>query len=174
MFFVFLIIFIAVAAVFISRQPAEFCITRSITISAPASAIFPQANNLHNFNLWNPWAKLDPNSTSTFEGAEEGVGAIMRWEGNNNVGKGSMTATESLPNELIRFRMEFLKPMKATNTAEFTFAPNGDTTLVTWSMSGTNNFIGKAMGLVLNCDKMVGSQFEKGLASLKAIVEAKA
>ena len=82
-----------------------------------------------------------------------------------------MTITESRPNSLVQLRLDFQKPMKATNIAEFTFKPQGKQTLVTWSMSGHNNFIGKAMGLIINCDKMIGGQFEKGLASMKSIVE---
>jgi len=114
---------------------------------------------------------LDPNSKSTFEGPAEGVGAKMSWAGNNKVGVGSMAITESRPSEFIQFKLEFQKPMQATNIAEFSFKPEGDQTNVTWTMMGTNNFMGKVMGLVMNCDKMVGGQFEQGLASLKEVVE---
>jgi hypothetical protein len=97
----------------------------------------------------------------------------MSWSGNNKVGVGSMTVIESQQNDVIRFKLEFLKPMQATNTAEFTFKPEGNQTTVVWSMSGTNNFMGKIMSVFMNCDKMVGGQFEQGLASLKEIVENK-
>ena len=96
----------------------------------------------------------------------------MRWVGNNKVGQGSMTITESRPDDFIRFKLEFLKPFAATNTAEFTFNYENDQTTVTWTMYGKNNFMGKAIGLVMNCEKMVGGQFEKGLATLKSVVEA--
>jgi hypothetical protein len=95
----------------------------------------------------------------------------MSWAGNNKVGVGSMTITESRPSEYIQFKLEFLKPMQATNTGEFSFKPEGDQTTVTWSMNGSNNFMGKVMSLFMNCEKMAGGQFEKGLASLKEIVE---
>jgi hypothetical protein len=163
-------IFLAVAA----RQPDEFSVTRSAVMGAPAPAIFPHVNDLHKWDGWSPWAKLDPNAKNSFEGPGQGVGAKMSWEGNNKVGEGSMTITESHPDELVRFRLEFKKPMQATNIAEFVFLTEGDKTKVTWTMSGKNNFIGKVVGLVMNCEKMVGGQFENGLDSLKKIVEAQA
>lgn len=156
-----------------SKQPDHFMVTRTGNISAPASLIFPHVNNLHNWETWSPWARLDPNAKNSFEGPEAGVGAKMSWAGNNKVGEGSMTISESQASDFIRFKLEFQKPMKATNIAEFSFKPNGDQTAVTWTMSGTNNFMGKVMNLVMSCDKMVGGQFEKGLASLKAQVETK-
>lgn len=164
---------IIVLLVLASRQPDDFRITRTGSISAPASAIFPHVNDIHKWKAWDPWAKLDPNSKNSFEGPEEGVGAKMSWVGNNKVGVGSMTITESRPNDFIQFKLEFLKPMQATNTAEFAFTPEGNQTTVTWTMTGTNNFMAKVMGLFMNFDKMVGGQFEKGLADLKALVEAK-
>lgn len=167
-----IIIGIIVVFVLASRQPDDFRITRTGTIAAPAAAIFPHVNNLQNWDAWSPWAKLDPNAKNSFEGPAEGVGAKMSWAGNNKVGVGSMTITESRPNDFIQFRLEFLKPMQATNIAEFTFKPEGDQTTVTWSMTGTNNFMAKVMGLIMNCDKMVGGQFEKGLGDLKGVVEA--
>jgi len=176
MFMKTLYIFGAIIAIFIAivaTRPDDFRITRSLEIKAPASSLFSQVNNLHNFNEWNPWAKIGPNSKVIFEGASEGVGAIMRWEGNNEVGSGNMTIMESRPNEFVQFKMEFLKPMQATNTAEFTFKQEGNETIVTWSMYGKNNFMGKAVSLFMNCDKMVGDQFEKGLSNLKSIVETK-
>ena len=163
---------IIVLLVLTSRQPADFKITRSGSISAPASAIFPHVNNLQKWEAWSPWAKLDPNAKNSFEGPSEGVGAKMSWAGNNKVGVGSMTIMESRPDEFVQFKLEFQKPMQATNIAEFIFKPEGDQTAVTWTMSGTNNFMGKVMNLVMNCDKMVGGQFEKGLADLRAVVEA--
>lgn len=171
-----IIILVAIAVIVfilaVAKQPSEFCITRMNTISAPASAVFVQVNDLQKWEAWSPWAKLDPNATNAFEGPESGTGASMSWSGNNKVGSGKMTIIESSPNDLIRFKLEFFKPFKATNTAEFTFKSEGNNTTVTWSMTGTNNFMGKAMGLIMNCDKMVGGQFEQGLASIKSIMEA--
>lgn len=171
-FILFLIPISIIAILFVaSRRPDKFAVSRSGSISAPASAVFPHVNNLKKWESWSPWAKLDPNAKNSFEGPEEGVGAKMSWEGNNKVGVGSMTVMESRPSEYIQFKLEFQKPMKATNTAEFTFRPEGDQTIVTWNMSGTNNFMAKVIGLVMDCEKMVGGQFEQGLASLKSQVE---
>jgi len=162
------IIFIVAAAM----QPSEFRVTQTITISSPASAVFAQVNELQKWDAWSPWAKLDPEARNSFEGPVSGTGAIMRWAGNNKVGQGSMTITESRPDEFIRFKLEFLKPFVATNTSEFTFAFENDEATVTWSMYGKNDFKGKAIGLIMNCEKMVGGQFEQGLAALKSVVEA--
>ncbi len=172
---IFICVFVIIVGlvVIINVQPNEFKVTRSLAISAPASAIFVHVNNLHNWNGWSPWSKMDPNSKATYQGPVEGVGAGFKWEGNDKVGVGIMTITESRPNEYVEFHLEFIKPFTATNIAEFTFKPQGNETIVTWSMSGQNNFIGKAMGLIMNCDKLVGDQFEKGLTDLKSVVENK-
>jgi len=163
---------VVVFIVVVAMQPSDFRIARSATISAPAPAVFAEVNDLHKWEAWSPWAKLDPAAKSTFEGPSAGTGAIFRWAGNKEVGEGSMTITESRPNELIRFNPEFVKPMAGTSTAEFTFKPEGNQTTVTWSMTGKSNFIARAMCLFMNMDKMVGGQFEKGLAAMKSIVEA--
>ena len=162
---------VVVLLIVAALQPADFRIARSATIAAPASAVFEQLNDFHKWNDWSPWAKLDPNAKNTFEGAPAGVGASFAWAGNHEVGEGRMTITESKPGELVRMKLEFIKPFAATNTAEFTLKPEGDQTAVTWSMTGRNGFMGKAMGLIMNCEKMVGGQFEQGFANLKAIVE---
>lgn len=161
------VLFLIVAAF----QPGDFRVSRTATIAAPAPAVFEQINDLQKWNAWSPWAKLDPNVKNTFEGPPSSVGASFAWAGNSQVGEGKMTITESLPAERIEMRLEFLKPFAATNTTEFTFKPTGNQTTVTWSMAGQNKFIGKCMSLVMNCDKMIGGQFEQGFANLKAIVE---
>jgi hypothetical protein len=156
----------------VARQPTDFRISRSATIPAPASILFEEVNDFHKWEAWSPWAKLDPHAKNTFEGAPSGAGAIFRWVGNNQVGQGGMTIMESKPSQLIRIKLEFLKPFQATHSAEFTFKPSGDQTLVTWSMSGKNSFASKAFVLLMNCDKMIGSQFEKGLENLGSVVES--
>jgi polyketide cyclase/dehydrase/lipid transport protein len=162
--------FAAVAAM----QPADFRIERSAKMAAPASAAFAQVNDYHNWEAWSPWARLDPDAQNTFEGPASGIGATFRWSGNDKVGAGRQTIVESKPDQLIRIQLDFEKPFKDTCLAEFSFRPEGDETVVTWSMSGKRNFIAKAISLVIDCDKMVGPDFEKGLANLKAIVEAPA
>jgi hypothetical protein len=164
-------VIIAAFAVVAAMQPAEFRVVRSATMSAPASHVFAQVNDFHKWDAWSPWAKLDPTMKQTYDGAAAGTGAIYHWAGSGKVGEGGMTVTESRPSDLIRIKLEFLKPFKATNDVEFDFKPEGNQTLVTWSMSGRKNFMLKAFGLFMNMDKMVGGDFEKGLASMKAVVE---
>jgi len=169
-----LVVVVGLLVVVVAMQPSEFHVARTATISAPAPAVFAQVDDFHHWEAWNPWGKLDPAMRQTYEGAPAGAGAIYTWAGNNQVGEGRMTMTESRPSDLIRIKLEFVKPFRATNTAEFTFKPEGDQTAVTWSMTGANNFLTKAVHLFMNMDKMVGGQFEKGLAQLKTVVEAAA
>ncbi|ANE55793.1 SRPBCC family protein [Methylomonas sp. DH-1] len=163
---------LAAFAVLAWRQPDTFSVSRSLAMAAPASAVFAQVNDLRKWEAWSPWAKLDPKAQNSFEGPDAGVGAVMRWSGNNQVGQGSMAIVDSRPDSFIRFSLEFLKPFKASNVAEFSFAEAGSETVVTWTMSGRNNVVGKAMSVLMNCDNMVGGQFEQGLAAIKRIVEA--
>ena len=170
--FIGIAVILVAFVVIVALQPSDFRIVRSTNISAPPATVFAQVNDFHNWEAWSPWAKLDPAAKATFEGPSAGEGAIFRWVGNEEVGEGSMMITESRPSDLIRIKLEFLKPFAATNTAEFTFKPEGNRTAVTWSMFGKNNFIAKAFCLFMNMDKMVGGQFEKGLASMKSVTEA--
>ncbi len=165
---VVIVVFLAVAMM----QPDEFRVTRSTTIAAPAPNVFALVNELHNWEKWNPWQKVDPAMKVTFSGPPAGIGAGYEWVGNKDVGEGRLAIIESRPSDLVRLKLEFLKPFAATNTAEFTFKPEGSGTVVTWSMFGNKNFMSKVMGLVMNMDKMVGGQFEKGLADMKATAEA--
>jgi hypothetical protein len=160
-------------AVFVATRPSEFAVTRSATFAAPAPAVFQQVNELRKWEAWSPWAKKDPNAKSTYAGPAAGKDASMAWAGNNEVGEGRMTIVESKASELVRFKLEFFRPFAATNEAVFAFKGEGDKTSLTWTMTGKNNFIAKAMCLVFDMDKMVGGDFEKGLAGIKAIVEAK-
>jgi hypothetical protein len=165
--FIALIFFVVIAG-----RPDEFGVSRSAKISAAPGKVFPHVNDLHKWQAWSPWAKLDPDAKNSFAGADSGVGATMSWDGNKKIGAGRMTITGSELNELIRFKLEFIRPFKATNTAEFTFKPEGDQTIVTWSMTGKNNFFFKTFGLLVNCDDMIGKDFEKGLAAMKSVAEA--
>lgn len=166
-----LAVIVVILLIVIATRPTDFRYSRSLAIAAPPAELFGQINDLHKFQGWNPWAKVDPAAKIEYIGPATGVGAAYSWAGNNEVGEGEMTIVESKPNELVRCRMDFKKPMAATHDAEFTFHPEGDKTVVTWSMSGRNNFMGKAFGMFINCDKMVGGQFAKGLATLKSLSE---
>lgn len=163
---------IAALAGYVATQPGEFQVTRSATIAAPAPAVFVQVNELRKWPAWSPWAKKDPQMKQTYEGPPAGTGAATSWVGNKDVGEGRMTIVESRPAELIRFKLEFLEPFAATNSAEFTFQPEGGGTRVTWTMQGQSNFIGKALHLAFDFDKMIGADFEQGLAGIKRIVES--
>ncbi|MDB6118939.1 MAG: polyketide cyclase [Verrucomicrobiaceae bacterium] len=163
---------IAVFLVIASRQPDHFSTTRSATIQAPPATVFPLVNDFHKWEDWSPWAKLDPNAKNSFDGPTEGVGAGFGWSGNGDVGEGHMKITESKPAELIKIDLVFKRPMEGTNITVFTFKPEGTGTVVSWTMSGENNFLSKMVSVVMNCDKMMGDWFEKGLASMKAKAEA--
>lgn len=160
--------------VVVALRPADFRISRRATIAAPPAAIFPHVNNLSLWRAWSPWEEIDPNLQRTYEGPAAGQGAKYAWVGNSKVGQGRMTITESRPSELVRLLLEFVRPMQATNTTEFKLEPAGSQTVVTWSMAGRNGFMANAFGLLMNMDKLIGKDFEKGLAKLKSIAEAKA
>ncbi|TWU29276.1 Polyketide cyclase / dehydrase and lipid transport [Bythopirellula polymerisocia] len=157
----------------IAIQPSEFRVERTATMNAPAAAVFAEVNDFHNWEAWSPWIELDPEAKNSFDGPDAGEGAVFRWDGNDDVGAGSMTITESKPNELVRIRLAFTRPFEDSSTTEFTLKPDGDETKVTWSMYGRNNFISKAFCLIMDMDKMIGDKYEEGLASLKQIVEDK-
>lgn len=167
-----LAVLVILLVVVISLRPDTFRVERSITIAAPPSVIFPHLNSPRAANAWSPWMKLDPNMKQTFTGPESGVGAATSWDGNNEVGAGSCTITESRPNEFVQVNLEFLRPFKGTNTAEYLLKSEGDSTVMTWSMYGKANFMAKAVGLFMDCEKMCGDQFNTGLQNLKTLVES--
>ena len=154
-------------AVVITR-PAEYRVERSVTVTAPAAIVFDFVNDFHKWSSWSPWEKLDPGMQRTFDGAPAGSGAIYGWTGNDKVGAGRMTITESKPGERVVIKLEFIKPWESTSTTTFTFSPQGDTTKVTWAMEGANDLKGKAFALFMNMDDMIGKDFDKGLSALKS------
>ena len=156
----------------VAMQSRDFRFARSTTVDAPPSAVFAQVNDFHRWDAWSPWAKIDPQMKQTFEGAPAGNGAVYSWTGNKKVGEGRMTIVESHPSDLVRIKLEFMKPFTATNIAEFTFVPQGSQTLVTWGMTGERNFMFKAVHLLMNMEKMIGKEFDKGLADMKRAAEA--
>jgi hypothetical protein len=159
----------------IALRPAGFRVSRSETIAAAPAVVFSHVNNLHQWQAWSPWEKLDPQLKRTFEGPSAGIGAVYRWDGNGNVGAGSNTIIDSRPNELIRFKLDMLRPFVGTNDVEFQFVANGPSeTIVTWTMVGSLNFMTKAMDMLIGMDKMVGGQFQAGLGQLKVVAESNA
>jgi hypothetical protein len=164
---------IGVLCAVIASRPEDFKVSRSATFAATPAAVFEQVNDLHKWEAWSPWAKMDPNAKSTFEGPTAGEGSKMAWDGNSDVGAGDMTIVESKPDDHVGIKLHFVRPMEGTCDVLMKIEPVGDQTRLSWNMSGKNGFIGKAMGLFMDCEKMCGDQFEKGLANLKGIVEAK-
>lgn len=156
---------------FAATRPDSFRIERSAVIKAPPEKIFAQVNDLKAWTAWSPWEKIDPALKRSYSGPQSGKGAAYAWEGNNDVGSGRMEITDALPAATIAIKLHFLKPFEAHNTAEFSFARQGEATTVTWAMYGPSPFMSKLIGLVFNMDRMVGGQFETGLANLKTIAE---
>ena len=159
------VILVALVA-YVATRPADFRIVRSRTVAASPEVVHAYVNDFHKWPQWSPWEKLDPAMKREHSGAPAGPGAAYHWSGNNDVGEGTMTITDSRPPQSVTIRLEFLKPFAATSTAQFDFAPSGSGTNVTWAMNGHNNFMAKAFSAFMDMDKMVGADFEKGLAAL--------
>jgi hypothetical protein len=170
-----LVILLAIFAVIVALQPADYNVTRSIIINATPVKAFDNVNDFHRWNAWSPWAKLDPNMKATHEGSPSGKGAIYKWIGNDKVGEGKMTILDSLPADTVKIKLDFLKPFEDTAETTFTFKPENvqaTQTKVTWSMAGKKNFFAKAICLFTSMDKMLGPDFERGLANLKSTTES--
>jgi hypothetical protein len=157
---------------FIATRPDTFSVQRSATMKASPDIAFALVNDFHQWGGWSPWEKLDPAMKKTHEGAASGTGAKYAWTGNDDVGEGRMTIEESKPAELVRIKLEFIKPFESASTTTFTFKPEGEMVTVAWKMEGDNNFVGKAFSLFMDMDKMIGGDFERGLASMKTLAEA--
>lgn len=169
-----LVAVVVLFVIVVLTRPGEFRYERSAVINATPDAVFPLVNDFHNWKGWSPWDKLDPSQKTTFEGPAQGVGAIYGWSGNDDVGEGKMTITDAKTNESVKIKLEFIRPFAAVNDTEFTFKTDGVGTKVSWAMSGKNNFMSKAFGLFVDMDKMIGSDFDKGLAQMKQLGEAEA
>jgi len=159
--------------IYVALQPAEFRIERTTEIGATADKIFPLIDDLRQFNTWNPFAKADPSVELTYSGPTSGAGAAYTWIGQKS-GAGQMKIETSVPSSKVTMNLNFTKPFAAQNMAEFTIVPRNAASVVTWAMTGRRPFSHKFMGTIFNMDKMVGGEFAKGLASLKAIIEKSA
>jgi uncharacterized protein YndB with AHSA1/START domain len=168
---VVLALLVVAVLVYASRQPDSFRIERSITIAAPAEKIFPLVNDLHQWEAWSPWEKIDPALKRSYSGPQSGKGAGYAWTGNKDVGQGSMEIIESTLSSKVVLSLHFLKPFEARNTVEFVLLPQANGTQVTQAMYGPSPLMSKIMGLVFSMDKIVGSKYEEGLASIKALAE---
>ncbi|EHR05548.1 SRPBCC family protein [Bradyrhizobium sp. WSM471] len=151
-------------------KPDTFRVERSLAVKAPANAVYPLVADFHRWTAWSPYEGRDPAMKRRF-GGTEGRGATYAWDGNNNVGAGHMEILEASAPSKLRIKLDFERPFEGHNTAEFTFVPQGDATLVTWAMSGPAPFLSKVMQVFINMDNMIGKDFEAGLASLKKLTE---
>jgi Polyketide cyclase / dehydrase and lipid transport len=160
--------------VFVATRPDTYVVQRSQRIEAPAEIVFAHLEDFRAWKAWSPWEKVDPGMQRTYSGPVKGVGAGYAWEGNRKVGKGRMTVTEASPPTGLTCRLEFIEPFASVATAGFALEPQGSAVVATWRMDGKNNLMGKAMSVFMDLDRMIGTEFEKGLASLKALAEAEA
>jgi uncharacterized protein YndB with AHSA1/START domain len=166
---------IAVVLILAARKPDIFRVQRATTVKAPPEKIFPLINDFHQWGSWSPYETRDPAMKRSYSGADRGQGAVYGWEGNKNVGSGRMEILDAAAPSKIVIKLDFFTPFEGHNTAEFTMLPQGDgsnvTTNVTWLMHGPSRFIGKIMHVFINMDRMVGKDFEIGLANLKRLTE---
>jgi uncharacterized protein YndB with AHSA1/START domain len=167
---VIVFVFIAGVLILAAFRPDTFRVERSASIKAPPDKVFAFINDFDRWNAWSPWEKKDPAMKRTF-GVKSGKGATYAWEGNNDVGQGRMEIADSVPPSRIAIKLDFVKPFEAHNDVVFTLEPKGDTTNVRWTMQGQTPYFAKIVHLFLDVDKMVGKDFEAGLANLKTAAE---
>jgi hypothetical protein len=149
----------------------NFRVERSLDIAAPAERIYPLIADFRAWTQWSPYENRDPNMRRTYGAVSSGQGAVYEWEGNKNVGSGRMEILQAVPSSRVLIDLQFLKPFKAHNQADFTLQSHGAATRVTWAMTGPSNLIMRVMGLFMNMDKMIGRDFEAGLVNLKSVTE---
>jgi hypothetical protein len=166
-----LAIIIAAVLIMAAAKPDRFSVRRAAIINAPADKVFPLIADFHEWRKWSPWEDRDPDLKRTYGGAERGKGAVYAWEGNKNVGSGRMEILEANSPSLVKIRLDFLKPFEAHNIAEFTMLPQGSATNLDWVMSGPSPFMSKVMQVFMSFDKMIGKDFEAGLAKIKSNAE---
>jgi uncharacterized protein YndB with AHSA1/START domain len=168
---VILAVAIAIILILALRKPDRFRVLRETSIKAPPESIFPLINDFHQWGGWSPYEHRDPAMKRTFDGADSGAGAVYAWDGDKNIGSGRMEILESAALSKIVIKLDFFKPFEAHNTAEFTMLPQGDATHVTWLMHGPAPLMSKVMQVFMNFDRMIGKDFEVGLANLKKLTE---
>jgi uncharacterized protein YndB with AHSA1/START domain len=155
-----------------ATKPDSFRVQRTVLISAPPDKVFPLINDIKAWTVWSPYEKKDPAMKRAYGAVTAGKGATYAWEGDKNVGQGSMEIVESSPRKIV-LKLDFLKPFEAHNMGEFVLEPKGDSTSVTWAIYGPSPYMSKVVGTFMNIDDMIGRDFEKGLADLKAAAEKK-
>lgn len=165
------VVVIAAVLIVAAIRPGAFEVKRSIAINASPERVFPLIDDFNDWRTWSPYETKDPDMQRAFSGSPSGKGAVYAWDGNNQVGKGSIEIVESVPPSRITIKLDMLKPIEGHNIVNFTLQPQGSGTQVTWAMRGSYSFISRLIGLFMNMDRMIGGDFETGLASLKAVAE---
>ncbi|MBN2088094.1 SRPBCC family protein [candidate division KSB1 bacterium] len=162
-----LILIILVLGLF---APKEYLVERSITIDAPQSIVFRHVQFWKNWQPWSPWANIDSTMKVTYEGVDGTKGSLYKWTG-KDVGEGMMSNTGIKYNEEIAYHLQFIKPWESEADGYVRLAPETGGTKVTWGMFGKEGFFGSIINWIMNIDKMLGGDFEKGLALLKQRVD---
>ena len=165
------VVLLAAFLAYVATRPNTFRVQRSKRIIAPPESIFALINDLHRWPAWSPWENKDPAMKRTYSGADQGPGAAYAWEGNKDVGAGSMEILDASPPSTIAMKLDFLRPFEAHNLVDFTLVPKGDSTLVNWAIHGPVPYFAKILHLFINMDSMIGKDFEAGLAKLKSLTE---
>jgi len=168
---IIVVLLIVGVLLFATTRPDTFRVQRAASIKAPPEKIFPLINDLQRFGAWNPFAKKDPGIKESYSGPASGKGAVCTFDGNKDVGKGSLEITDSASPNKVSMRLHMIEPFEADNNIEFTLEPRGELTNVTWAMEGKSPYLAKIIQLFFNMDRMIGRDFEAGLAGLKAVAE---
>ena len=165
---------VGVLLIVILTRPATYTVSRSTTIAAPPSVVYAQVVDFHHWDAWSPWAKLDPAMKVSFAGPDSGPGAAYSWTGDDKVGEGKMLITGARPNQEVNIKLDFIRPFQATSTTGFAMEPTHGGTKTTWTMSGENGFMMKAISLFHDMGDDIGKDFDKGLLALKTVSETEA
>ena len=155
-----------------STRPNHFRYERSGLIHSSPDKIYALTSNLKMGALWNPYAQKDPNMKAEFTGTLGEAGSKMDFDGNNEAGSGSLEVLKAIPNQAVDIRLTMTKPISVTNLIEYRLTPEGNDIRFSWAMSGEVGFIGKIIGVLIDCEKMVTKDFEVGIQNLKKICES--
>jgi hypothetical protein len=166
-----IIVPVAIVSIVAARRPDSFRVVRTVSIQAPPERIFPLINDLHRWEEWSPYEKKDPAMERAYSGPSTGKGAVFAFDGNGEVGMGRVEIIEASADSSVGLSLDMFEPFRAHNVVAFSLHPEGDTTTVTWAIEGQSPFFGKLIGLVFDVDRMIGRDFEVGLANLKTIAE---
>lgn len=165
-----IVVVVAGILIYAATKPDNFRVARATSIKAPPEKITPRLVDLRRHGEWSPWEHKDPQMKRAYSGAASGKGAVYEWDGNKNIGSGRMEIIDVTPTKIV-YKMDFLTPFEAHNIAEIAMEPKGDSTAVTWSIYGPAPYFARVMHTVFNVDKMIGTEFETGLADLKTLSE---